>query len=169
MLYHGLCTKRENKLWARHLIASGTSPPDFSAKIFLAWMKITIFSQENYSYQNKFVYASRQLSNCQPEKSIDYDFFAIRDLNVTKTCTSRQQVSESKLPLMTTDEILQNVSKFEKIRHLTGISSWKLIGDWGFMGILTLKTVFPLKSYRLPQQVCQLNYHAIVEVLRWIL
>ena len=48
--------QRENKLWARHLIASGsfirvsivndTLPPDiskFSREIFMAWMKITPF------------------------------------------------------------------------------------------------------------------------------
>ena len=42
---------------------------------------------------------------------------------MTKICTSRRQVSESKLPLITTDENLQNVSKFENIGHLTGIST----------------------------------------------
>ena len=42
-------------------------------------------------------------------------------LDVTKICTLGRQLSESKLPLITTDEILQSVSKFEKIniRHLT--------------------------------------------------
>ena len=32
------------------------------------------------------------------------------------------------------------------------------------MGILTPKAVFPLKSYQLPQQVSQSNYHAIVKI-----
>ena len=63
------------------------------------------------------------ISAKQNKWSIDYDFFGIRELDVTKICTSRRQVSESKLPLMTTEETLQNLSKFENIRHFTGIST----------------------------------------------
>ena len=83
---------------------------------------------------------------------------------MTKICTSRRQVSESKLPLMTTDEIFTKCFKIRKYQ----ISFWNINmkAHWrGFMGILTPKAVFPLKSYRRPQQVCQSNYHAIVKIV----
>ena len=83
-------------------------PPDFPVEI------------RKYQIFEKFICS---ISAKQNKWSIDYDIFRIRDLDVTKICTSRRQVSESKLPLMTTDEILQNVSKVENIRHLTGIST----------------------------------------------
>ena len=83
-------------------------PPDFPVEI------------KKYQTSEKFIFS---ISEKQNKWSIDYDIFGIRDLDVTKICTSRRQVSESKLPLMTTAEILQNVSKVENIRHLTGIST----------------------------------------------
>ena len=52
-------------------------------------------------------------------------------LDITKIGTSRQQMSEGKLPLVTSKdailttyfEFLQNISKFENIKHLTRIST----------------------------------------------
>ena len=43
-------------------------------------------------------------------------FFGIRDLDVTKISTSRRQVSENKLPLMTTDEIFTKCLEIRKYR-----------------------------------------------------
>ena len=80
---------------------------------------------------------------------------------MTKICTSRRQVSESKWLLMSTDEIFAKCFEIRKYQT----SYWNIImkAHWrGFMGILTPKAVFPLKSYLLPQQVCHSNYHAIV-------
>ena len=83
---------------------------------------------------------------------------------MTKICTSRRQVSESKLPLMTTDETFTKC--FEIRKYQASYCNINMKDHWrGVMGILTPKAVFPLKSYRLPQQICQSNYRAIVKIL----
>ena len=51
-------------------------------------------------------------------------------------------------------------------KYQTSYGNINMKAHWrGFMGILTPKAVFPLKSYRLAQQVCKSNYHAIVAIL----
>ena len=66
-------------------------PPDFPIEI------------RKYQTSEKFIFS---ISAKQNTWSIDYDFFGIRDLDMTKIYTSHRQVSERKLSLMTTDEIL---------------------------------------------------------------
>ena len=71
---------------------------------------------------------------------------------------SRRQMSQSKLPLMKTDAIFtmfrnSKISDFLlKYQHESSLER--------FYGYFDSKGCFPLKSYRLPQQVCQSNYHA---------
>ena len=89
----------------RYLHLHDALPPDFPVEIL------------KYQTSEKFIFS---ISAKQNKWSIDYDFFGIRDLDVTKMCTSRRQVSESKLPLMTTDEILkmfQNSKKTDILRE----------------------------------------------------
>ena len=55
---------------------------------------------------------------------------------------------------------------FEIRKYQTSYWDINMKAHWrGFIGILNPKAVFPLKFYRLPQHVCQSNYHAIVEIL----
>ena len=69
---------------------------------------------------------------------------------MTKICTSCRQVSESKLPFMTTDEILKNVSKFENIRHLMGISTLeRLFGHFDSKGCFSAQ-ILPASPTGLP-------------------
>ena len=83
---------------------------------------------------------------------------------MTKIWTLHGQVSESKLPLITTDEIFTKC--FEIRKYQTSYWNINMKTHWkGFMGILTPKAVYLLKSYWLLQQVCQSNYHVIVKIM----
>ena len=61
---------------------------------------------------------------------------------MTKICTSRRQVSESKLPFMTTDEIFTKCFEIRKYQTSYWIINMK--AHWrGFIGILTPKVKKP--------------------------
>ena len=61
---------------------------------------------------------------------------------MTKICTSRRQVSESKLPLMTTDEIFTKC--FEIRKYQASYWNINMKAHWrGFIGILTPKVKKP--------------------------
>ena len=83
----------------RYLHLHDALPHDFPVEI------------RKYQTSEKFIFS---ISAKQNKWAIDYNFFGIRDLDVTKIYTSRLQVSESKLPLMTTDEMFR-ISKISDI------------------------------------------------------
>ena len=77
-----------------------------------------------FTHLGSFQYASLR-SLPLPTRNLYFQFqqnktngqlnFGIRDLHMTKICTSRRQVSESKLPLMTTDEIFTKCFEIRKL------------------------------------------------------
>ena len=130
-------------------------------RICMFFMSIYSSLFYNFTWGNKHVYAHHWLW-----------YFVIKDFDITKICTSRQQMSEGNLPLVTAKdailttyfEFLQNIPKFENIKHVTGNINMK--AHWrDFIGIVTPKAVFSIKSYPtcLPSRhVCQSIIHTFV-------
>ena len=103
ILYHGRsCRKRENKLRLKSL--------DSIRYLYLHDALPPVFPVEIRKYQTSGKSILNQFQQNKTNGQLIMIFWHKRSRHDKNICTSHWQVSESKLPLMTTDEILQNVS-----------------------------------------------------------